>query len=109
MNKPVSYYISELLFLHDCVVLPEFGGFVGNNQSAKLNTITGELLPPSKQLLFNNVRKFYKKGSNTGLDFAYLLLSLVYCTRMPYFFQSTLINNNHHEINLILIEVEGLW
>ena len=53
MNKSVSHYISELLFLHDCVVLPEFGGFVGNKQSAKLNTITGELLPPSKQLLFN--------------------------------------------------------
>ena len=53
MNKSVSHYISELLFLHDCVVLPEFGGFVGNKQSAKLNAITGELLPPSKQLLFN--------------------------------------------------------
>ena len=53
MNKSVSHYISELLFLHDCVVLPEFGGFVGNKQSAKLNTITSELLPPSKQLLFN--------------------------------------------------------
>ena len=38
MKKSVSHYISELLFLHDCVVLPEFGGFVGNKQSAKLNT-----------------------------------------------------------------------
>jgi len=53
MNKTVEQYISELLFLHDCVILPNFGGFVGNAQSAKLNKITGVLSPPSKQILFN--------------------------------------------------------
>ncbi len=53
MNKTVSHYISELLFLHDCVILPSFGGFVGNRQSAKLNQLTGILSPPSKQILFN--------------------------------------------------------
>ena len=53
MNKTVEHYISELLFLHDCVILPNFGGFVGNPQSAKLNKTTGMLSPPSKQILFN--------------------------------------------------------
>ena len=53
MNKTVDYYISELLFLHNCVILPNFGGFVGNPQSATLNKITGILSPPSKQILFN--------------------------------------------------------
>ena len=53
MNKMVEYYISELLFLHDCVIIPNFGGFVGNPKSAKLNKITGVLSPPSKQILFN--------------------------------------------------------
>jgi len=53
MNKTVDHYISELLFLHDCVILPNFGGFVGNPQSAKLNKTTGVLSPPSKQILFN--------------------------------------------------------
>ena len=53
MNKTVTDYISDLLFLHDCVILPNFGGFVGNPQSAKLNKITGILSPPSKQILFN--------------------------------------------------------
>lgn len=53
MNKPVEHYISELLFFHDCVILPNFGGFVGNPQSAKLNNTTGVLSPPSKQILFN--------------------------------------------------------
>ena len=34
MNKTISKYISELLFLHDCVIIPQFGGFIGNNKSA---------------------------------------------------------------------------
>jgi hypothetical protein len=62
MNKTVEHYISELLFLHDCVILPNFGGFVGNPQSAKLNKITGVLTPPSKQILFNTNLK-----TNDGL------------------------------------------
>ncbi len=62
MNKPVEHYISELLFLHDCIILPTFGGFVGNPQSAKLNKITGVLTPPSKQILFNTNLK-----TNDGL------------------------------------------
>jgi hypothetical protein len=62
MNKTVDHYISELLFLHDCIILPDFGGFVGNPQSAKLNKITGILTPPSKQILFNTNLK-----TNDGL------------------------------------------
>ena len=62
MNKTVEHYISELLFLHDCVILPDFGGFVGNPQSAKLNKTTGVLSPPSKQILFNTNLK-----TNDGL------------------------------------------
>ena len=62
MNKTVEHYISELLFLHDCVILPDFGGFVGNPQSAKLNKTTGILSPPSKQILFNSNLK-----TNDGL------------------------------------------
>ena len=53
MKKTISTYISELLFLHDCVIIPQFGGFVGNNKSAVLNEITGIITPPSKEILFN--------------------------------------------------------
>ena len=67
MNKTVDHYISELLFLHDCVILPDFGGFVGNPKSAKLNKITGILSPPSKQILFNTNLK-----TNDGLLIAHL-------------------------------------
>ena len=67
MNKPIDHYISELLFLYDCVILPNFGGFVGNSQSAKLNKITGVLTPPSKQILFNTNLK-----TNDGLLITYI-------------------------------------
>ncbi|MAO71430.1 MAG: hypothetical protein CMD02_02840 [Flavobacteriales bacterium] len=53
MNKTISKYISELLFLHDCVIIPQFGGFIGNNKSAILNETTGIISPPSKEILFN--------------------------------------------------------
>ena len=45
MKKSVEYYISELLFLHDCIIIPEFGGFVCNKKSAQLNKKTGILTP----------------------------------------------------------------
>ena len=53
MKKTIDTYISELLFLHDCVIIPEFGGFVGNNKSAVLNKNTNTIYPPSKKILFN--------------------------------------------------------
>lgn len=53
MINSVEYYISELLFLHDCVIIPKFGGFVGNPKSATINSTTGIISPPSKQILFN--------------------------------------------------------
>ena len=53
MKKIIDTYISELLFLHDCVIIPEFGGFVGNNKSAVLNKNTNTVYPPSKEILFN--------------------------------------------------------
>ena len=67
MNKSVAHYISELLFSHDCVILPEFGGFVGNRKSAQLNKTTGVLTPPSKQILFNANLK-----TNDGLLIAHI-------------------------------------
>ena len=67
MNQSVSHYIAELLFLHDCVIVPEFGGFVGNRKSAQLNKKTGALIPPSKQILFNPHLK-----TNDGLLSSYI-------------------------------------
>ena len=67
MKKSVAHYISELLFLHDCVILPKFGGFVGNKQSAILNRVTGTLTPPTKQIVFNK-----NLNTNDGLLISYI-------------------------------------
>lgn len=67
MNKNVSQYISDLLYTHDCVIIPEFGGFVGNIKSAELNQKTGSLSPPSKQILFNR-----NLTTNDGLLFNHI-------------------------------------
>lgn len=62
MIKTVEYYVSELFFLHDCVIIPKFGGFVGNYQSAEVNSTTGFISAPSKKILFNTNLK-----TNDGL------------------------------------------
>ncbi len=53
MNKSIVHYISELLYLHDCVIIPEFGGFICNINSAKLDATNDVLIPPSKKIVFN--------------------------------------------------------
>jgi hypothetical protein len=49
----LEVFISELLFEHDCVVLPEFGGLVSNYRSARLNRRSHVIAPPSKHIGFN--------------------------------------------------------
>jgi len=49
----ISRYIKDLLFIHDCVILPGLGGFVANYNAAEVNPINNEILPPSKAIGFN--------------------------------------------------------
>ena len=53
MKQTIEHYISNLLYLHDCVIIPGFGGFVGNKKSAYIHPVSGIISPPSKALLFN--------------------------------------------------------
>lgn len=46
-------YISDLLFLHDCVIIPDFGGFICNYKSAYIDENSGRICPPTKDILFN--------------------------------------------------------
>ncbi len=48
-----SHYISELLFAHDCVIVPSFGGFVCTYAPAKVHPAQHLFSPPSKQVFFN--------------------------------------------------------
>ncbi len=51
--QKVDKHISELLFEHDCVIVPEFGGFVANYASAKIHPVQHSFTPPSKNIVFN--------------------------------------------------------
>ena len=45
--------IIELLYDNECVIVPEFGGFIAQYSSAHLDESTGFFSPPSKNILFN--------------------------------------------------------
>ena len=49
----VTAIIRELLFGHDCVIVPGFGGFIGNYTPARIDKNTGIFYPPVKQISFN--------------------------------------------------------
>ncbi|PTM10172.1 MAG: SPOR domain-containing protein [Bacteroidetes bacterium] len=55
-------YISDLLYRYECVVVPEFGAFLTQGISAKINDETNTFYPPSKVVSFNEQLK-----SNDGL------------------------------------------
>jgi len=46
-------FIRELLFENDCVIVPGFGGFIGNFSPARINKTTGVFYPPVKKITFN--------------------------------------------------------
>lgn len=49
----ITAFIRELLFGHDCVIVPGFGGFIGNYTPARIDKSTGTFFPPVKQISFN--------------------------------------------------------
>lgn len=50
----LSVYISDLLFLHNCVIIPGLGGFVSNVQSAEIDVTREVVYPPHKTVVFNH-------------------------------------------------------
>ncbi|MFN0728550.1 HU domain-containing protein [Polaribacter gochangensis] len=49
----LTSYINDLLYRYDCVIIPDFGGFVTNAISAKVNHFSHTFYPPTKQVTFN--------------------------------------------------------
>ena len=58
----LTNYINDLLYRYDCVIVPDFGGFVTNAISAKVNHFSHTFYPPTKQITFNALLK-----NNDGL------------------------------------------
>ncbi|MCE3279817.1 MAG: hypothetical protein K0S44_2008 [Bacteroidetes bacterium] len=60
--EKLDKHISELLNEHDCVIVPELGGFVANYAPAKIHPVQHTFTPPSKNIVFNKNLK-----NNDGL------------------------------------------
>jgi hypothetical protein len=67
-------FITDLLYEHDCVILPELGGLVANYRSARLNVISHVIQPPCKSIGFNPSLK-YNDGLLTNYISAVLGIS----------------------------------
>jgi len=63
----IANYISDLLYRYECVIIPDFGGFVTNVKSAKLNVQTNTFYPPYKAISFNS-----RLTQNDGLLLNYI-------------------------------------
>jgi nucleoid DNA-binding protein len=53
LQVDITAFIRELLFGHDCVIVPGFGGFIGNYTPARIDKKSGTFFPPVKQISFN--------------------------------------------------------
>lgn len=53
MTRDISGYLKELLFRHDCVIIPGFGAFIGNYIPARIDRSEGLFYPPARRVTFN--------------------------------------------------------
>jgi len=53
MSKDITAYIRELLFRHDCVIIPGFGAFIGNYFPSHIDRNEGLFYPPVRRITFN--------------------------------------------------------
>tara|TARA_B100001093_G_scaffold16373_2_gene14937 strand:- start:1737 stop:2720 length:984 start_codon:yes stop_codon:yes gene_type:complete len=88
VNK-ITTHILKLICENDCVIVPEFGGFVAQYSSAKLDNSTGFFAPPFRQILFNK-----NLINNDGL----LANSVAQAENISFSKATELINNEVEEI-----------
>jgi len=50
----LSEYISDLLYRYECVIVPNFGGFISNTKPAYISKHTNTFYPPHKLITFNS-------------------------------------------------------
>lgn len=48
-----EHYIKELLYRYNCVVVPEFGAFLAHTASARIDSVSNTIHPPTKVISFN--------------------------------------------------------
>jgi len=63
----ITFYLVELLRLHDCVIVPDLGGFVTNYRPAGMDLASNSFNPPVKDIIFTG-----KLSKNDGLLVNYI-------------------------------------
>ncbi len=63
----ITFYLVELLRLHDCVIVPDLGGFVTNYRPAEMDLASNSFKPPVKEIIFTG-----KLSKNDGLLVNYI-------------------------------------
>ncbi len=63
----ITFYLVELLRLHDCVIVPDLGGFVTNYRPAEMDLANNSFNPPVKEIIFTS-----KLSKNDGLLVNYI-------------------------------------
>jgi hypothetical protein len=58
----LSVFLVELLRLHDCVIIPDLGGFIANYRPAEIDMAGNKFFPPKKEIIFSS-----KLNRNDGL------------------------------------------
>lgn len=53
----ISKILKDLLFEHECVIIPELGGFITRNESAQFDRVNYTFTPPRKVISFNPMLK----------------------------------------------------
>ena len=53
LMKELAQHIEALLLENDCVIIPDFGGFIAHYSPAKIDSDTGQFLPPCRTIGFN--------------------------------------------------------
>jgi hypothetical protein len=73
--EEIGKHISELLFDHDCVIVPSLGGFLASNQPSRILQPNQIIFPPYRRIAFNVYLK-----QNDGL----LANHVAECGNIPY-------------------------
>lgn len=99
----LANYINDLLYRHDCVIVPNFGGFITNRIGSKVDKTTHTFYPPTKQITFNSHLKH-----NDGLLVNYIASSENISFEKAATAVSLTVNKWNNELQSTAIEINNL-
>lgn len=97
----VEEHIHKLLFEHDCVIIPDFGGLITHYAPARIHPVKNTLVPPSKRIAFNEKLKLNDGLLISTLAYDQKLTTEAAQTEVTAFvrqMQDSLLNHQRHEL-----------